>query len=453
MKNFIRFSYILGLFTLVFVITYCKPDNDEKINLQGDVADSEAATKWADMTLRAVYRLAGNTPTYCSRALGYLGLTMYESVVQGSATHQSVFKQLNNATTLPQIESNKGYNWVLALNAGQSLMLKKLYAFSATTKASIDSLEAALEKQHSATETADVIERSKKFGQNVAEAIFLWSTVDGGFEGYLRNFPTDYVVPTGPGKWLPPKKSQSKSQLPLHPYWGTNRPFVATNAAIPVPEIIPYSTNRFSQCYAQFLEIYAKNISLTEEEKEIGAWWSDDPSEVYSPPGHSYNLGTIAVRTAKANLTVAAETYARVGLGVADAFINCWKAKYKYFSERPSTYVRDNIDGTFVQYWPEPPFPAFISGHATQGAATAIVLGGIYGDVFSFTDNTHERRERDTAQNVDFKPRKFKSFWEAAEESAYSRFLGGIHTRQDNNHGLAVGRQVGNNINVLNWRK
>lgn len=453
MKSFIQFLSVLGLFSLIVFVASCKADKMDEIVLQGDVADPEVATKWADMTLRCVYRLPGNTPTYCSRALGYLGLTMYESVVQGSATHQSVTKQLNNATALPQIESGKRYNWQLSLNAGQSAMLKKLYAFSTTINTRIDSLESALEKQYAANETADVIDRSKKFGQNVADAVFLWSTVDGGFEGYLKNFPTSFVVPTGPGKWTAPKKSQSASQLPLHPYWGTNRPFVAANATIAVPELIPYSTNRFSQCYAQFLEVYAKNINLTQEEKEIGAWWSDDPSEVYSPPGHSYNLGTIAIRTAKPNLTVAAETYARIGLGVADAFINCWKSKYVYFSERPSTYIRDNIDGSFVQYWPEPPFPAFISGHATQGAATAIVLGGIYGDVFSFTDDTHATRERDTVQKVDFKPRKFKSFWESAEESAYSRFLGGIHTRQDNTQGLAVGRQVGNNVNGLKWRK
>jgi hypothetical protein len=452
MKVFFRFSGVLSLFCLFFFVGGCKPDKVEDVT-QGDVESSEAATKWADMTLRCVYKLPGNSPTYCSRALGYMGLTMYESVVQGSKTHQSIAKQLNNPTSMPQIESGKRYNWQLALNAGQATMLKKLYAFSPSTNQSIDSLATALEKNYGVTETVDVVERSKAFGKSVADAVFLWSTVDGGYEGYLKNFPTDYVVPMGPGKWTAPKKSQSKSQLPLHPYWGTNRTFVAANGTIPVPEIIPYSINRFSQCYAQFLEVYAKNINLTQEEREIGAWWSDDPGEVYSPGGHSYNLGTVTIRAAKPNLTVAAETYARIGMGLADAFINCWKAKYLHFSERPSVFIRDNIDGSFVQYWPEPPFPAFISGHATQGAATAIALAGVYGDVFSFTDDTHQNRERDTAQKVDFKPRKFNSFWEAAEEAAYSRFLGGIHTRQDNTNGLAVGRQVGNNVNRLSWRK
>ncbi len=452
MKTFIRFLYALSLLCLFFFIGSCRPDKVEA-DLQGDVSDPEVATKWADMTLRCVYRLAGNTPTYCSRALGYLGLTMYECVVQGSSTHQSMSKQLNKFEIVPQIESGKRYNWALALNAGQSVMLKKLYAFSDATKLSIDSLATALEKKYSVDESADVIERSKAFGQSVADAVHLWSTIDGGFQGYLKNFPTDFVIPTGPGKWTAPKKSQSKSQLPLHPYWGTNRTFVATDATIAVPELIPYSTNRFSQCYAQFLEVYAKNISLTQEEREIGAWWSDDPSEVYSPPGHSYNLGTIAIRTAKANLTVAAETYARIGMATADAFINCWKVKYTYFSERPSTYIRDNIDGTFVQYWPEPPFPAFSSGHSTQASAAAAVLTNIYGEPFPFTDNTHENRERDTAQKVDFKPRKFNTFVEMAEECGYSRILGGIHTQQDNVQGLAIGRKIGVNVNTLKWRK
>lgn len=452
MKALLRFLSILSLLCLFFFINSCKPDKVDEV-LPSDVDNPEVATKWADMTLRAIYRLPGNSPTYCSRALGYLGLTMYESIVQGSKTHQSIAKQLNKLDFVPQIETGKRYNWQLSLNAGQAVMLKKLYVLNDAMKQSIDSLATAMEKKYSEGESAEVIERSKKFGQSVADVIFLWSTVDGGFEGYLKNFPTDYVIPTGAGKWQPPKKSQSTSQRPLHPYWGSNRTFVATDATIPVPTMIPYSTSRFSLCYAQFLEVYAKSFTLTQEERETGAWWSDDPSEVYSPPGHSYNLGTIAIKTAKANLTVAAETYARIGLGVADAFINCWKVKYTYFSERPSTYVRDNIDGSFVQYWPEPPFPAYSSGHSTQGAAAAIVLASIYGDPFPFTDDTHANRARDTAQNVDFKIRKFNSFWEMAEECGYSRILGGIHTQQDNVTGLSIGRKVGNNVNALSWRK
>jgi membrane-associated phospholipid phosphatase len=239
----------------------------------------------------------------------------------------------------------------------------------------------------------------------------------------------------------------------LHPYWGSNRTFSKANSELPIPVPVPYSTEWNSEYNTLFLAVYAKSKNLSNDERQIAAWWSDDPTESFSPPGHSYNKGSIAIRTDKTNLMIAAETYARVGMAIADAFINCFKCKYKYYAERPSTYIRKGIDPTWVQYWPEPPFPAFSSGHATQGAAAATVLANIYGDQFEFTDNSHEGRARDTSQKVDFIPRKFHSFIQAADESALSRFLGGIHTQQDNTVGYMEGRKIGWNINGFKWRK
>ncbi|MFL5773586.1 MAG: phosphatase PAP2 family protein, partial [Flavisolibacter sp.] len=131
---------------------------------------------------------------------------------------------------------------------------------------------------------------------------------------------------------------------------------------------------------------------------------------------------------------------------------NCWKAKVVYFNERPSSFVRANINPRWTQYWPEPPFPAFPSGHSTQSAAAAIVLTSMYGDNFSFTDDSHAGAKRFSAE-LKFKPRHFESFWAMAEESALSRFLGGIHTRQDNAVGLEQGKKIGGNVNALLWRK
>ena len=76
----------------------------------------------------------------------------------------------------------------------------------------------------------------------------------------------------------------------------------------------------------------------------------------------------------------------------------------------------------------------------------------MYGDKFSFTDNAHVGRKRDEIRNTDFKARHFNSFWEVAEETAKSRFYGGIHVPQDNNAGLEKGKVVGENINHLIWK-
>jgi hypothetical protein len=104
-------------------------------------------------------------------------------------------------------------------------------------------------------------------------------------------------------------------------------------------------------------------------------------------------------------------------------------------------------------YWPEPPFPAFYSGHAGQGAAMAVVLTELYGENFKFIDNSHIGRQRDTERLVDYKERKFSSFWDAANECANSRLYGGIHTRQDNEVGKEEGIKIGKNVNSLSWRK
>ena len=441
------------LFFLLIFIGSCKQDIIvTPVSPVTETINSDIAVKWGDMAVYLAGHTFGNSPTYASRGFGYMGLTMYESVVNSSTTYQSLGGQLNGLSTLPKPESGKTYNWILVLNAGQAFMLKKIYEQTTDqNKNTVDSLEKSIYTANNSAQ--DVTDRSVTFGQAIAGFIFEWSKLDSGYQGYNRNFDPSFQFPSGPGYWKPPLKGQSTSRFPLHPYWGKNRTFSVANAALPVPQIIPYSNDSKSQYYAQFLEVYAKSFTLTQEEKEIANWWGDDPAVTFTPPGHSYNIATIVIKSAKPDLVKAAATYAQVGMATADAFICCWKCKFTYNAERPSSFVNANIDNTWVQFWPEPPFPSFMSGHATQGSAAGTVLTNLYGENFSFVDNSHEGRARDTLRNVDFKNRTFNSFEEAAQESAYSRFLGGIHTRQDNDMGLAAGRRIGLNIASLKWTK
>ncbi|MFT6512474.1 MAG: hypothetical protein ACJAX1_001044, partial [Neolewinella sp.] len=43
--------------------------------------DRDVPSVWADMTLKLSKETPGNSPTYASRCLGYIGLTMYECMV------------------------------------------------------------------------------------------------------------------------------------------------------------------------------------------------------------------------------------------------------------------------------------------------------------------------------------------------------------------------------------
>ena len=407
------------------------------------------------MTLYITKTTPSNSPTYSSRCLGYIGLTMYESVVNGYPNYQSLLGQLDGLDSLPKPETSKKYDWKLSLNAAQATILKNIYnQTSDKNKLKIDSLEKSIYENYTQNiQDKTLIDRSVRYGKSIAQRIFEWSKTDGGHRGYLKNFDKKMIYPHRAGSWSPPLYAQSFSHYPLHPHWGENRTFLKVNHQIQDPKVIPFDTLPNSEYFQQFLKTSQQKEALSQSQKEAAIWWSDDPDETFTPPGHSYYLATLVIKKAKPDLIKCTETYAKVGLAVADAFTNCWKWKYKFFTERPNNYVTQHINQRWESFWPDPPFPAFPSGHAIQASATATVLAGIYGNKFTFTDDAHVGRKRDELRNVDYKARNYNSFWEVAQETANSRFYGGIHIPQDNERGLEKGKEVGENINHLIWKK
>lgn len=91
-----------------------------------------------------------------------------------------------------------------------------------------------------------------------------------------------------------------------------------------------------------------------------------------------------------ATLALSAEAYARMGIAVADAFIGCWNAKYIYNLVRPVTYIQHLIDKNWMPLVNTPPFPEYPSGHSVQTGAAAVVLAGMFGKDYPFTDHTHD---------------------------------------------------------------
>ncbi|TAF97923.1 MAG: phosphatase PAP2 family protein [Cytophagia bacterium] len=451
-----RFSPKLAIGVLLVGFYGCRAPQDavnpDTTNSKdASTLSAEVATKWAEMDLKLIRTSAGFSPPVAARSLGYAGLVMYEAAVPGMPKHRSLAGQLNNLKTLPQANADSSYHWAASVNAAQAAIARNIWANAPeTSKRLIDSLETVFRISYEKEATKAEIERSVAFGKAIAAAIFEWSKTDGGHEGYNRNFPANYVVPVFPGAWQP---TENGKKIPMQPYWGKNRTFLVNNSILPPPVPLAISTNPNSVYFKQYQAVYVKNKALTQVEKEIAVWWADDPSETFTPPGHSYNIAKIAVESTNSKLDVAVEAFARTGIAVSDAFVNCWKCKYMFNNERPYTFVRRAIDPFWVPFWPAPPFPGYVSGHATQSAATGVVLSTIFGENFAFTDNSHVGRVRDTKRGVDFKARSYKSLMQAAEESALSRFLGGIHTMQDNDTGLLEGKKVGANINALRWKK
>ncbi|UWX55173.1 phosphoesterase [Maribacter litopenaei] len=326
------------------------------------IKPNEVAIAWAKLTLFITQHTPSNSPTFASRAFGYIGLTMYESVVHGYEDYHSLEGQLNELDSLPKPDTEKQYDWVLSLNAAQASILRDIYIQTSEENVlKIDSPERRIYEQYSKNLKEDMVTNSISFGKEVAQAIFEWSKTDGGHRGYLHNFDKEIIHPDFPGSWKPPLFAQSFSHHPLHPHWGENRTFVAVNAEVEDPEFLPYDTVPGSPYYKQFEAVYKKERELTRAEKESAIRWGDDPDVSFTPPGHSYYIATLAAESSGADLITVAKAYAQTGISVADAFIECWKWKYAFFTERPNTFVPKYIDEEWESFWRDPPFPAFPS--------------------------------------------------------------------------------------------
>jgi hypothetical protein len=213
------------------------------------------------------------------------------------------------------------------------------------------------------------------------------------------------------------------------------RTFVlATSDEAAPPPPPAFSTDEGSVFWNAALEVYDAVVDGTLEEKEIGAFWADDPGVTSTPPGHWVNIVSLLAVEDDLPLAVAAEAYARVGLAVGDAFIACWQVKYAHNLIRPVSYIQLYVDDQWVPLVGTPPFPSYASGHSTSSGAAAVVLTDLLG-VRSFTDWTHAPRG--------MSPRFFDAFGDAAQEAADSRLYAGIHYRFDNDEGLSHGQRIG----------
>jgi membrane-associated phospholipid phosphatase len=181
----------------------------------------------------------------------------------------------------------------------------------------------------------------------------------------------------------------------------------------------------------------------TAEQQTIAKYWAEGAGATGTPPGHWIAIVGQLARIDGLSLAAAAEAYARVGIAVTDAFIQCWYTKYLSNLQRPVTYIQDNIDGTWLPYIVTPSFPTYTStsGHSTQSGAAAAVLTAMFG-IKAFTDTTHADRHLMPLQE----PRSFSSCDEAAQEAAASRLYGGIHFSFDNDDGLSAGQCTGRAI-------
>jgi hypothetical protein len=154
-----------------------------------------------------------------------------------------------------------------------------------------------------------------------------------------------------------------------------------------------------------------------------------------TPGAHWIGITKIACRKAGFDFDDTVYAYTKTSMTRFDGFISCWDEKYRSNLIRPETLINQHFDENWKPILQTPPFPEYSSGHSVVSGAASVVLTDIFGEDFSFED--------DTELPYGLPVRNFNSFEEAAYEAAISRMYGGIHYRAAVDIGIEQGRSLG----------
>ena len=388
----------------------------------------------------------GFYPPQVARAYGYVGITLYEAVVNGIADAQSLGGQLNGMSSMPKPVIGQQYNWAISSNAAVAEMMRMMFDknLTAANRTTLDSMESVTLTGLSSGVNEDVINRSVQYGKDIATAVYQYSQTDGGHESYIDPFQLPYTMPPDSFCWIP----TGAVKTPISPYWGNNRPFIKADVdnTAPIPNV-SFSTATGSDFYNQAMQVYNQVKTNTPDQVAIAKYWADDPFNTCTPAGHTFNIMTQLLQENKATLAKIAVGYARLSVAENDAFVACWKSKYQYILIRPVTFIKQHIDSTFSTVIGTPAFPSYVSGHSCEIGAGSKVFTKL------FTNGSGDYTFNDESQmQYGFAPRTYTNFNAMAEECAASRFYAGIHYPMDNEKGLLCGRAVGDNVNnLIQW--
>lgn len=405
-------------------------------------ARTEVVRSWYRMILELVRHTPTYSPPVASRAFAYTAIVAYEAVASADGPLTTLSGQVAALPPPPPRETGRAYAEAAVLNAA---LARAVDVYFANTGPTGQRAKAALGRQLDALVGDDVagtvLARSRAYGLALADAIIAASESDGGAAVENLGFPESYTHDPEPGRWVPTSAIPIQ-QRPLLPRWGDNRPLALPDRiACPLPPPPAYSDVPGSAFHDEALEVYEVSRSLTDEQKQIARFWSDDPMLSPTPPGHWIAILQQIAERDRLSMEQQVDALVRLGIAVSDSFIVCWRDKFLHDLVRPVTYIRRVIDPNWQPLLITPPFPEYPSGHSTQSGAAAQVLTRLFGDPFAFTDRTHE---------ADGLPaRHFQGFRSAAEEAGISRLYGGIHFRAAIERGLEQGVCVGNSVNRL----
>ena len=379
-------------------------------------------------------------PMIASLNYVYANIAAYECIAAGDSSYQSLAGQVRHMPSMPTPTPGKPVDFSLAALLAFTKVGNAVTFPEGSMMGYYDEL---LKKFEDAGMSKDVLNNSKLFSDEVADAVLAWSKKDNYAQ---TRSASKYTVTDEEGRWVPTPPMYASA---VESHWMEIRPLMLDSANACLASRPPKYNMKdsISDFFRSAMEVKKIGDSLTEEQKQIATFWDDNPfnmnvhghvmfaTKKFSPPGHWMNIVGIASQNAKSDFNATVYAYTKTAIALFDGFISCWDEKFRSNLVRPETVINKYLDPNWRPLIQTPPFPSYVSGHAVVSAAAAEVLTDIYGDNFSYTDTSETE--------FGIPARSFTSFRKAAEEAALSRLYGGIHYRFDNYEGNKVGRRLG----------
>src|SRR5688572_21191894 len=159
--------------------------------------------EWTELYLDIEKDLPGFRPAPTCRALGYIHMGAFETVVPGMKNYKSVSNVLDDFTPPTLVYQLDKINWPIALNAYYA-RVHRFFLFNATPQQvfQINLLEGDQLNELSEGVAAGIVETSVEWGRDMADAIMAYSETDREGATQMREaIPSDYFPPSGEGLW------------------------------------------------------------------------------------------------------------------------------------------------------------------------------------------------------------------------------------------------------------
>lgn len=280
-----------------------------------------------------------------------------------------------------------------------------------------------------ASHTGDTLDQSIALGTAAASVVIANRTDDGA-----ANASSGWTLADAfeAGTWRPVAPADGY----LLPNWRLVSSWAVTDVEAIASQYIP--PELFASVYEAEVNAVrqlgaAENSTRTEAQSLIARVWAAGSGSV-TPAGQWFEIARQIAVSTDMSFMEQTQTFARLGLGVADAMIVCWATKYNTQRWSPISAIQAQNDSVWTSYLSTPPFPAHTSSHSALSSVAATILRIQTGQ------NTHEAF---FVVSEDDENRTLTDLAAAAEEAAWSRIYGGVHFESDSADGLAIGEEIG----------